>query len=393
VRRRAWRGRLALLAAGIAVALPAGEGLVRVLRPQPLRPAWDDEADGIRVPRAGLTGRHRHPGAFDVTVTVNAQRFRGTRDYAAAPAPGTLRVAVLGDSITFGWGASEADTYPAQLERLLARGGPVEVINAGFPGTCLGEKLAWYESGVRRLRPRLVLLTLVGDDVNGDLHWRVYGLRDGEAVRAERPARTALPARRTRGLLARVPGTAWLAEHSQLFALVRRALTRALSRERTTDLGQQPATPAQEREFREEGLTLMRAELRRLARLAAQDGAAAAVVFVPFRQSVYPDQGWWADELRWKSTAMAEAARDELARHGVPFLDVTPALTRRARAGAPLYHAGDETHPTPAGYRAIAEEVAAWLQQSGAVSAGARPDDAAAEPAHAGPGAASAPVR
>jgi hypothetical protein len=237
-------------------------------------------------------------------------------------------------------------------------------MNAAFPGTCLGEKLAWYESGVRPFHPRVVLLTLAGDDVDGDLYWRVYTLQEGEAVRVSGPAHAA--ARTTRGVLARLPATSWLAEHSQSFTLVRRGLTRALSRERTTVLGQQPATPEQVRVFRGEGLSLLRAELRAMIRLASREGSALAVVFVPFRQSVYPDQGWWADELRWKSRAIVEAAAAEA---GPRFLDVTPALARRGREGPPLYHQGHETHPTPEGYRAIAEEIAAWLEAAGTVKA------------------------
>jgi lysophospholipase L1-like esterase len=51
----------------------------------------------------------------------------------------------------------------------------------------------------------------------------------------------------------------------------------------------------------------------------------------------------------------------------VPFRDLTPALSARARsAPSPLYHAGSETHPTPAGYRAIAEEVAVFLTERSA---------------------------
>jgi lysophospholipase L1-like esterase len=368
VNGRAWTPRLALLAGGIAAALLAGEGLVRAFWPQPLRPAWDDEAYGVRVPRPGLSGRHRHPGAFDVTVSINGQRFRGPREYAPRPSPGTTRIAVLGDSIAFGWGAAEGATYPAVLERQLQRDGrSVEVINAAFPGTCLGEKLAWYESGVRPFQPQLVLLTLAGDDVDGDLYWRVYTLHEGEAARAERPGRAATPARTVRGALARAPGARWLAERSELFGLFRRALTRTLSRERTSALGQQPATPDQVRVFEDEGLPLARAELRRLVRIADGDGSAVAVAFVPFRQGVYADEGWWADELRWKSKAIAEAAAAELQERGVPFLDLTPALARRARADGPLYHQGEETHPTPEGYRAIAEEVADWLATASAL--------------------------
>jgi lysophospholipase L1-like esterase len=353
-----------LLLGGAALALLLGESLVRALWPQPLRPAWDDEAYGVRALRPGLAGRHRHPGAFDVSVAINAQRFRGPREYAPRPPAGLERIVVLGDSMVFGWGAGDADTYPAQLERRLTdEGRAVEVINAGFPGASLGEKLAWYESGVRVFHPGLVLLTLAGDDVDGDLYWRLYRLQDGEAVRAERTAH------QTRGLVGRVPVTAWLAEHSQLFMLVRRGLTRALSRERTTSLGQRPPTPEERREFREEGLTLVRAELRRLARVTADEASAVAVVFVPFRQSVYDDEGWWAEELRWKSKAIAEAAAAELLPRGVPFLDVTPAMARRAHAAPSLYHEGGETHPTPAGYRAVAEEVADWLESSGALKA------------------------
>jgi lysophospholipase L1-like esterase len=368
VRVRAWAGRIALLLVGTAAASLASEALVRALWRQPMRPAWDDEMRGLRVLRAGVTGRHRHPGAFDVSVTISAQRFRGPREYAPRPAPGLERIAVLGDSLAFGWGAGEPDTYPAQLEsRLAGHGRAVEVINAGFPGASLGEKLAWYEAGVRAFHPHLVLLTLAGDDVDGDRYWRTYSEQDGEAVPSEDRARTARPARRARGLLARLPGAAWLAEHSQLFALLRRALTQALSGERGAELGRRPATPGEVREFREAGLSLMRAELRRLLRLAAESASAVAVVFVPFRQGVYADTGLWADELRWKSAAISETAADELRRRGVPFLDVTPALERRGRT-ATLYHQGGETHPTPAGYRAIAEEVASWLEASFALT-------------------------
>ena len=180
---------LALLVLSSVVALLAGEGLVRVLASQPLRPAWDDELDGLRVPRPGLRGRHRHPGAFDVTVTINAQRLRGGREYAPQPPSGVTRLAVLGDSMVFGWGAEDDETYPAQLERLLSGAGrAVEVLNAGFPGTCLGEKAAWYERGVRPLNPRLVVLTLLGDDVDGDLYWRVFTLEGAEVVRRMEPA-------------------------------------------------------------------------------------------------------------------------------------------------------------------------------------------------------------
>jgi lysophospholipase L1-like esterase len=377
--RRGRLGLAGLVLASCAAGLVLAEGLVRRLLPQPIRVAWEDEWEGLRVPRPNVRGRHRVPGAFDVRVSINGQRFRGAREYPLRPASGVRRIAVLGDSMTFGWGAADSETYPAQLEALLSdrasalNGNPgaaqaaVEVINAGYPGTCLGEKAAWYERGVRPFHPSLVILTLLGDDVDGDLFWRVFSLDPGgRAVPNAPSARGPAPraAGSTRAFFQSLPGYELLAERSQLFALVRKAVTRAASRERTTALGRAPATAEEAARFRGEGLALLQAELRWLRDRTKEDQADLVVVLVPFRESVYPDGGWWADELRWKTSAVAESAAAACRAMDVPFRDVTPALVARARsAPSPLYHAGSETHPTPAGYRAIAEEVAAFLAE------------------------------
>lgn len=358
------------LASGLA-SLGMAEGLVRLAAPQSLRPAWDDELSGIRVPRPGQTGRHSVPGHFAVTVSINAQRFRARREYAPAPPPGVTRLAVLGDSLAFGWGAEDDESYPAHLERLLEqRLAPArfEVINAAFPGTCLGEKSAWYEIGVRRFQPALVILTALGDDVDGDLFWRVFS-RDpaGRAVPSagllRGPAEPAV--RRARALFKSLPGYERLAERSQLFGVVRRAATRLVSSERTTSLGQKPATPAEVERFRQEGLPLLLAEVGWLRERVSEDGARLVVIFLPFRDSVYPTASWWADELRWKSREVSEAMRAVCAEEGLPFKDVTPDLVARASAsGPPLYHEGADTHPTPEGYRAIAEAVVSFVAEA-----------------------------
>jgi lysophospholipase L1-like esterase len=310
------------------------------------------------------------PGAFDVRVTINGQRFRATREYATRPGPGVRRVAVLGDSMTFGWGADDDQTYPAQLQSILGaraegRAG-VEVINAGYPGTCLGEKAAWYARGVRPFHPALVILTLLGDDVDGDLFWRVFSVDAAGSAEPNPPSvrgRGPRAARSTRSVFQALPGYELLAERSELFALVRAAATRAVSREGTTVSGRGPATPEAAARFRGEGLALLAAELRWLRDRAGEDGADLAVVLVPFRESVYPASGWWADELRWKTAAVGDAAARACGEMDVPFRDLTPLMAARARAAAaPLYYEGAETHPTPAGYRAIAEEVAAFLR-------------------------------
>lgn len=366
--RRSQRLALVLLSAALALAL--GEGIVRIAVPQSLRPPWDDEVGGVRSAVPSMRGRHMVPGAFDVTVSINRQRFRGTREHAPEPAPDVTRIAMLGDSLTFGWGAADDETYPAQLERLLADGSSArfEVMNSSFPATCLGEKALWYELGVRTLRPHVVILTLVGDDVDGDLFWRVFSLdAHGQAVTARSTGPGSV--RATRRFFRDVPGYAFLAQHSQLFGLFRRAVTRVVSRERTTALGQAPAAPEDVRRFREDGLPLAVAEARWLNGRVRESGARLAIVVAPFRESVYPADGWWADELRWKSKALSEAVAAAAMEDGIPFLDATDALRERARfSSAPLFYDGPDTHPTPHGYRALAEAVARWLREAGLVS-------------------------
>jgi hypothetical protein len=158
----------------------------------------------------------------------------------------------------------------------------------------------------------------------------------------------------------------FLAQHSQLFGLLRKALTRVASRERTTSLGQAPATAAEIDRFRGEGLALLAAEVRWLRAQTTQAGAEMAVVFVPFRDSIYPSEGWWPDEIRWKSRAVSEALVRVCAALGVPYRDVTLVMATRAKSSPrPLYYDGVETHPTPEGYRALAEAVAEFLAEQG----------------------------
>jgi hypothetical protein len=86
------------------------------------------------------------PGARRDGIRVSTAGTRGA-EFAPAPAPGTLRIAVVGDSETFGAALAEATTLPAVLERAigeLAAAGAActaEVLNFGFPGYNLEQVL------------------------------------------------------------------------------------------------------------------------------------------------------------------------------------------------------------------------------------------------------------
>ncbi len=94
-------------------------------------------------------------------VHINSQGTRGA-EFAADKPTNTFRILSLGDSRTFGWGLSEADTYSARLgESLKAHLGKhkrVEVINAGVNAWSYPQMLVFYRDVAAAWQPDMVIL-------------------------------------------------------------------------------------------------------------------------------------------------------------------------------------------------------------------------------------------
>ena len=140
-----------------------------------VRSAWDDSRGRpgffLSDPVRGQRLAPNYDGWFaGVPAHINALGFRDPRDYALAKAPGTFRILVLGDSVTFGHGALHETSYPYLLEQRLRAWRPDvrwEVWNLGVPGYNTAQQLAYLNEVGERFAPDLVIVGFFSNDFTG----------------------------------------------------------------------------------------------------------------------------------------------------------------------------------------------------------------------------------
>jgi lysophospholipase L1-like esterase len=76
-------------------------------------------------------------------------------------APGVIRVALMGDSTTYGWGVPQEESYAAMMQSLLNQNSEskVEVLNFGAPGFSSYQGLKQYEWLVHNFDPDVLVLS------------------------------------------------------------------------------------------------------------------------------------------------------------------------------------------------------------------------------------------
>lgn len=105
-----------------------------------------------------------------VPAHTNSLGFRDTREYSLTKSPGTFRILVLGDSVTFGHGALYETSYPYLLEQRLREWRPDvkwEVWNLGVPGYNTAQELASLNEVGERYAPDLVIVGFFQNDFSG----------------------------------------------------------------------------------------------------------------------------------------------------------------------------------------------------------------------------------
>jgi hypothetical protein len=106
-----------------------------------------------------------------VPVRINSLGFRDRREYALSKPPNTIRIVVLGDSVTFGHGTLDDTTYPYLLEQRLRDWRADlnwEVWNLGVPGYNTRQELTYLQEIGPLAKPDVVVVGFFPNDFTGD---------------------------------------------------------------------------------------------------------------------------------------------------------------------------------------------------------------------------------
>lgn len=165
--RRSFRElRVFWLLLGVALLAEAGFrlhnfGIDGVIYPQKFRPGTLMNA-GLIIPdeRVGKRLKPNTDTYFKgARITVNRWGFRGP-DIELDKKPGTLRIAVIGASITMGSGVADRETFSFQLQEILSteHEKPVEVINMGIGSYTPYQIMRHYTLYGHQFNPDLILV-------------------------------------------------------------------------------------------------------------------------------------------------------------------------------------------------------------------------------------------
>ena len=158
---------------GLRIFNPFGVEFFHIL-PYHMQGMVNDSRLGYRHPEsvAYLLGSNQ--------VKINAHGLRDEEVPFAKP-DDEKRILILGDSVTFGWGVSQGETFSDRMEPLLQQqtGTRWQVINAGVNGYNTEQEATYLRIEGMRYSPDFVLLIYVSNDVDAVLDpnvttWRRY---------------------------------------------------------------------------------------------------------------------------------------------------------------------------------------------------------------------------
>lgn len=339
------RALFAFIAALLSFVLFAifGEVLVRLLAPQPLLPRYvTDSGFGIRVHCPDIETHHT-TGDYRITIRTNSMGIRSDREFTFAKPDGVFRIAVLGDSFTFGYGVEAEQTYSALLERRLQkRGINAEVLNLGVSGAGTAEELIMLKERGSKFDPDMVVLGYCTNDIKNNTASMLYALNGKGSIIRKR--KEYLPAVKVRDFLYSFAVYRFLAERSHLLYFLRNSLSEFLQERQIRKNIARESLSSQD----EERLTA--ALLHEIKRTCERQGAMFLLLDIPsasIRSSL---------PRRFLTTVTDE-----------DIIDLQPTFKKRMKA-TKLYWTRSDGHWTPDGHQIAAELLAQRIEERLAAS-------------------------
>lgn len=289
------------------------------------------------VPRGGLTD-FAAPGY--PPLSTNSAGMRGRAEFELAPEPDVVRIALIGDSFTFGTHQPDARIWATRLPEALGQLGaaqPVEVLNFGVPGYGTDQALLRLERDVLPYRPDIVVWGIFETNPQRSRRLFSFYAKPRFALGGGSLETAGLPVPTPEDLRARAAFNP--PSPSRLLQFLR------ASRVQELDAGSPPL------------VELHRAILRRASAICEDAGAELMVLPIPTLRFAELDAP--AHELAGRALA------EEL-----PFEQVDLRAHFRAASagpGPPIYIPG--RHFSPEGHWLLANAVAAELYRSGWLTA------------------------
>jgi hypothetical protein len=320
--------------------------LLQVHRPSPLL-GWE------------LVPASQGVGLLGETYTINSAGFRDRECLKDKPAS-VFRIAVIGDSFTFGQGVNLEQTLVKQMEEFLrSRGIASEVLNFGVIGYNMWQYNVVLEKKALLYQPDLVVLCLFQDDLGRSKP----PYKDTPEWQAANP----FEAKGSSGVIARIAFWNLLRNASLLFEYKYRyrhghsyvkdieERKRVWGPANPTDANYRIMTGKLEKKKRDEFSTA-------LGQFASYVHRAGAEVLV----AVVPDSVQLNDPAMQGSTRFIREVCESL---GVPFIDLTPFLETEPNPSS-LYLFPIDAHNSPKGLKVIGEVLGERLLELGLLTPG-----------------------
>jgi lysophospholipase L1-like esterase len=293
-------------------------------------------------PFSVVSGRSR-TNEYDYVYKHNSLGFRDVEHSIEKP-DGVFRILGLGDSFTYGQGASFEETYLYRLEKMLnEREGDhprVEIIKAGMRRYFPEVERIFLERYGLRYQPDLILVAFVPNDVIDTF----LGI---DAVTVDEKGRF-LKDKKARDV-GKIGN--WLYLHSHLCRII---LHKYITYRNIKNRQYRFSEIYKPNGFHEKDWRKLEDEYKKMIKIANQ--ANIPIVFIHI-----PQIGPWDDS----SSYPARRLSDFCSKQGVIFIDVLPAMKEAAKQDV-LYWEIDG-HCNGAGYRVIAETIFSTLTEKGLV--------------------------